>query len=151
MQPKRSCTDRQRLLGIVPVMLFVISIALLWLSAQLQHGSEHRQADYAALQRVTTLSQTSNTTQKSVRSAQTLSSLALADTESALLTVSLAHALASLLCMVALFQVMSLARLARRGRLSANTARLHPWPTSPPEVRLSAHRVLRRTERSTGS
>ena len=123
-------------------MLFAVSIALLWLSFQLQHGSERRQADYAALQRVALLSQSSNTAQTGARSALTLSSLALADTESAALTVSVAQALASLLCVVALFHVVSLARLARRGWLPAGTARvpaevtLDPAPVADPGVPL---------------
>src|SRR5215475_7842039 len=91
-------------LGIVPVTLLVVSVTLVWLSVQLQHGSERRQADYAALQRVAMLSHGNNTVQASARSVQTLSSLALAETESAVLTVGLARALASLLCMAALFQ-----------------------------------------------
>jgi hypothetical protein len=135
--------------AIVPVMLLVISIALLWLSLQLQHGSERRQADYAVLQRVAT-SQSSTITQARAQSAQTLSSLALADTESAVHTVSLAQALASLLCVVALFQVASLARLAR-GRLPASTARVQPLPSSPHEMRLSTHPVPHHTDRSLAS
>ena len=137
-------------LGIVPVMLLVISIALLWLSVQLQHGSERRQADYAVLQRVAT-SQSSIATQASTKSAHTLSSLALAETESAVLTVSLAQALALLLCVVALFQVASLARLARRGRLPASTARLQPWPSSPHEVRLSTQPAPHHADRRVAS
>jgi len=137
-------------LGIVPVMLFAVSIALLWLSMQLQRGSEHRQADYAALQRTGTLSPNSNSAQPSVRSAQTLSSLVLADAESAALTVSVAQTLASLLCMVALFHVVSLTRLARRGWPSAGAARVHAWPGAPRQVELGAHRVPH-AERSVGS
>ena len=138
-------------LGIVPVALFVVSVALVWLSVQLQHGSERRQADYAVLQRVTMLSQSSNTVQAGARSAQTLSSLALAETESAVLTVGLARALASLLCMVALFQILSLAQFARRGQPRAGTAVVHAWPNSPQEGRLTAHPVPHQAERSVGS
>ena len=124
-------------LGIVPAMLFAVSIALLWLSIQLQHGSERRQAHYAALQRVALLSQSSNTAQPGARSAQTLSSLALADTESAALTVSMAQALASLLCVVALFHVVSLARLARRGWLPAGTACVPAQFTLDPDAHVA--------------
>jgi len=138
-------------LGIVPVMLFAISIALAVASVQLQQGSQRRQADYAALQRVAMLSQSGSTAQTSARSAQTLSSLASADTESAVLTVGLARALASLLCVIALFQIVSLAHLVRRGRLRASTAQVHAWPSSPREVRLNAPPAPHHAERSVGS
>jgi len=129
-------------LGIIPVMLFAISIALLWLSIQLQHGSERMQADYARLQqRVATLSQGNNAAQTGVRSAQTLSSLALVDTESAALTVSMAQALSSLVCVVALFNVISLMRIARRGWLPAGAPHVHAWASASHEMKLGAQRV----------
>jgi hypothetical protein len=137
-------------LGVVPVGLFAISIALLWLSMELQRGSEHRQADYAALQRAGTSSPNSSPAHPSVRSAQTLSSLVLADAESTALTVSVAQTLASLLCVVALFHVVSFTRLARRGWPSAGAARVQAWPSAPREVELGAHRVPH-AERSVGS
>jgi len=137
-------------LGIVPAMLFAISIALLSLSIQLQHGSERRQADYAALQRVAMSSQGSNAAQAGTRSAQTLSSLALADIESAALTVSMVQGLALLLCLVALFHILSLTRLARRGWLLDGVARVHASPSASLKMKLGAQRVPH-AQRSVGS
>lgn len=137
-------------LGIVPATLFAVSIALLWLSIQLQHGFERRQANNAALQRVAMSSHSGNTAQAGARSAQTLSSLALADNESAVLTASMVQGLASLLCVVALFHVASLTRLARRGWLLTGTVHVHPSPNASLKMKLGGQRVPH-AQRSVGS
>jgi hypothetical protein len=139
------------LLTIAPVILVVISMNLLWLSGQLHLGAERRLADYAALQRATALSQVNGAPQASVRSAQTLSSLTVAGSESDAATVSLSVSLAALLLCVALFQIVTVVRLLPKQRLLTTAARPDSATSVAPEMKLSAHRSVQHLERVGGS
>jgi hypothetical protein len=138
------------LLTVAPVILVVISMDLLWLSGKLQDGVERRLANYAVLQRASALSQVNSAPQASARSAQTLSRLTEAGSESDAATVSLSVSLAALLLFLALFQIITVVRLLRKERLPT-PPRPDTATTGIPEMKLSTHRSVQHPERVGGS
>lgn len=139
------------LLSVAPVILVVISMNLLWLSGHLQHGAERRLADYAVLQRATVLGQVNSASQASARSAETLSGLAVAGSESDAATAGLAVSLAALLLLVALFQIITVVRLLRKERERTTPPRPDLATSRAPEMKLSAPRSVQHAERVGGS
>ncbi|HTS55278.1 MAG TPA: hypothetical protein VMH26_18565 [Burkholderiales bacterium] len=137
------------LLSIAPVILVAISMNLLWLSGKLQHGAERRLADYAVLQRAAS-NQLNGAPQSATRSAVILSGLALAGSESDEATAGLSVSLAALLILVALFQIITVARLFRKQPMLVMPA----WADTAagvPEMKLSARRGVQHPERVGGS